>query len=80
MGIKGLATVVVTLGAYRRISDSYSRIRKEIKLSPNTFSSTNPLKDFLLASFVNHGIKGDIRIDLSEGKWRRIKTVGDHNS
>ena len=61
MGIEGLATAEVTLGAYRRISDSYSRYRKEIKkLSPNTCSSINPLKDFLWASFVNHGIKGDI--------------------
>jgi hypothetical protein len=35
MGIKGLAIVGVTPGAYRRISHSYSRIRKEReKLSP----------------------------------------------
>jgi hypothetical protein len=47
MGIKGLATVGVTLGAYRRISDSYSRIRKEMKIitkthtAPSTHSRTS---------------------------------------
>jgi len=81
MGITGLAIVGVTPGAYRRISHSYSQIRKEMKkLSPKHIQLHQPTQGLPVGEFCQSWYQGRYRIDLSEGKWWRIKTVGDHNS